>query len=159
NDAVAPEVARHLDATGLAKRSRLVRKTTASTLETFSVLIELALAQGADWFVLTTVDAITAPGELQRFAEAARFAGAPLVLGVAPIEPEDDGPLKVALDASGRATLGTPRGTFATAGYYAGRTRDVVPRVREALARKVPSLRQFLTDEASASVVKGIVLA
>jgi hypothetical protein len=76
---------------------------------------------------------------------------------VAPIEDGDEGPLRVELDASGRARLGI--GSFATAGFYAGKTDTMVERVRAARQLGVPSLRAFLTTESERSVVRGIVLA
>lgn len=157
NDAVAPAVRQHLAGTRLAAEVELVVKTTASTLETFEVLLGLAEKAGSPRFAFTTVDAITAPGELGRFSREAARSSSDLVLGVAPIEPGDEGPLRVELDGSGRATLG--RGTFATAGYYAGRTAAIAPRARAARASGVPSLRAFLTSESGGSVVDGIVLA
>jgi MurNAc alpha-1-phosphate uridylyltransferase len=157
NDAVAPSIREHLAATPLPARATVFVKTTASTLETFGVLLQLAGESGVERFLFTTVDAVTPPRELARFGREALARGDDLALGVALAEPEDEGPLRVELDAGGRARLG--RGPYATSGFYAGRTLDVAHRVRAALARGVPSLRSFLTDASGESVVRGIVLA
>jgi hypothetical protein len=131
-------------------------KTTASTLETFTTLLELAADAHAERFVLTTVDAVSAPGELARFAREVATTEAPLVLGVAPVEANDESPLRVALDAAGRARLG--EGPYATIGFYGGRVDSVLPEARAALAKCTPSLRAFLTARASLSDVRGMLV-
>ncbi|MEZ0229730.1 MAG: NTP transferase domain-containing protein [Planctomycetota bacterium] len=156
NDAVAPEVARHLSLRVEAPKHVVHVKTTASTLETFVTLLGLATDAGAERFVFTTVDAVSASGELARFDREARGAGEPLVLGVATVEPDDESPLLVTTDAAGLAFLG--RGPYATAGFYAGDVRRIARDARAALAEGQPSLRVFLTRQAAVSPVRAVIL-
>ncbi len=131
--------------------------TIALTLETFSLLLDLAAATGARRFAFTTVDAVTASGELRAFVDRAESDPAALVLGIAPIAPGDESPLGVALDAQGLATVGD-EGAHATAGYYAGDVALVRMAARAALREGVPSLRAFLTRAPALIDVRGIVL-
>jgi choline kinase len=156
NEAFGPEVRRHLSASK-APEHVLHVKTTASTLETFATLLELAKKKGAERFVFTTVDAVAPRGELARFAREALLSAEPLVLGVTPVLPEDESPLRVELEPTGIARLGS--GPYATAGYYAGRVADVAGRAEASLASGVPSLRAFLTRLSALSVTRGILLA
>lgn len=156
NDAVAPLVEQHLAEDRERPRSELHVKTTASTLETFATLLDLAEAASAERFVFTTVDAVSAPGELARFADEATRALEPLVLGVAGIEPGDESPLRVELDPAGLARLGS--GPHATAGFYAGEVRTMAREARAALAAGLPSLRAFLTAQSALSRSRGILV-
>jgi choline kinase len=156
NDEAAPLVRSHLALRAEAPACRIHVKTTASTLETFSTLLGLALEARAETFLLTTVDSVGAPGELDRFARAASSTSTPLVLGIAPAQENDDSPLRVELEESGLARLG--RGPYATIGFYAGRTEEVARRARAALAQGVPSLRAFLTPASALSLVTGVLL-
>jgi choline kinase len=156
NDAVAPLVREHLASNDAPLEAALHVKTTASTLETFTTLLELAAAAAAPRFVFTTVDAVSAAGELARFARAAGRASEPLALGVSDIEEGDESPLRVLLEPSGLARLG--EGSLATMGFYAGATEPVLRAARAALAQGLPSLRAFLTLRASLSEARGILL-
>jgi NDP-sugar pyrophosphorylase family protein len=151
NDAIASAVQEHV-----RRRARLHAKTTASTLETFSTLLDLAVAEGADRFIFTTVDSVSPRGELAGFAREAARATDDLVLGVGEVDPEDASPLRVTLEPSGVARVGD--GPLATAGFYAGRTNPVAQETAKALVEGLPSLRAFLTRRSALSVVRGILL-
>lgn len=155
NDVVAPRVREHLARDG-TDTAELHVKTTASTLETFATLLDLAAAAGSERFVFTTVDAVSAPGELARFVREASVAREDLVLGLADVDQNDESPLRAELDDSGRVVLG--RGPHATAGFYAGRTSRIAPLAKTSLEAGLPSLRAFLTQQSALSGVRGILL-
>jgi MurNAc alpha-1-phosphate uridylyltransferase len=157
NETFGPAVRAHVEGSPPRVAHDLTVKTTASTLETFSTLLEIA--GDAERFVFTTVDAVTDEGVLARFAREASsssLSSAPIVLGVSAVEPGDENPLRVELSPDGTARLGS--GEHATAGFYAGRVDVVREQARSARARGVPSLRAFLTQQSALSVVRGIVL-
>ncbi len=151
NETVAPAVSTHV-----GSRARIHAKTTASTLETFATLLGLAIAEGAERFVFTTVDAVSPGRELARFAREAGSAPEVLVLGVGEMDPEDPTPLRVTLAPAGAARLGD--GPYATIGFYAGWTSPLAQEAAAAVIEGVPSLRGFLTRRSELSVVRGILL-
>lgn len=94
-------------------------------------------------FLLSTVDAVLAPGALARFAAKAQGSGAWGALGLTTII-DDDKPLYVELGAEGRVlSVGRGPSPWITAGCY-----FFLPRVFEyeaaARARRLTALRQFL---------------
>lgn len=100
-----------------------IRRTTASSLETFSLLVP-ALADG-DAALVAMVDGVFPPDGLVRFAEAvARVRdGTDAMEGVIGVtaRPDDDRPLRVHTDASGRVlAIGEDAGAarLSTAGLY-----------------------------------------
>ncbi len=100
-----------------------IRRTTASSLETFSLLVP-ALADG-DAALVAMVDGVFPPDGLVRFAEAvARVRdGTDAMEGVIGVtaRPDDDRPLRVRTDASGRVlAIGADAGAarLSTAGLY-----------------------------------------
>ena len=130
---------------------------TASSWESFR-LVARSLAESAEDFVISTVDAIMPPSETRRFAEAARAAGAPAALALTDFV-DDEKPLWADLGADGRITaLGTAARTrrHATSGLYyltSAAVRAMPP------ARAHAKLRDYLGALAAAGPVAGVVLA
>lgn len=104
---------------------RWIVETTPSSMHSFLRVVD-TLAEDGDGgpFLLSTVDAIAAPGAFAAFAAAARERDADLTLAVAP-PTDDERPLLVSLDDEGArvAAIGTSvrSRAWATAGYYAVR--------------------------------------
>ncbi|MGD0072794.1 MAG: NTP transferase domain-containing protein [Candidatus Binataceae bacterium] len=121
-------------------------RDTPNSMETLFALGE-RLAPG--YFLLTTVDAVTAPGELERFASGA-FAiveSEPALDGVLGVVRwrGDHRPLFVSVSNSGLIeSFGDERASMVTAGVYVFSTRifDFAARARES---GCGALRQFLS--------------
>jgi NDP-sugar pyrophosphorylase family protein len=121
---------------GLAPR--VIVKTTGSTLESFR---EVSARLGPGAALISTVDALCPPEAFLGFVDAAlRTPADATVLAVTPLV-DDEKPLWVSQDASGRITaLGGPCGEAVTAGMY------LVPQRVRSLSPPpgVGSLRAFL---------------
>lgn len=121
-------------------------RDTPNSMETLFAIGE-RLSPG--YFLLTTVDAITAPGELERFAQSA-FAmiesdsGLDGVLGVTPWR-SDRRPLFVSVGKAGLIeAFGDARDRIVTAGVYVFSTR-IFDFTAQARAAGCGALRQFLS--------------
>lgn len=119
-------------------RPRVIVRTTASSLESFSRV--LAGAPPGP-IVVSTVDAWCRPADFVGFVEAARRRPADaVVLAVTPLV-DDEAPLWAVLDDDGRIrSLGGPTGNVVTAGIY------LIPERVRALAppTDLGRLREFL---------------
>ena len=119
-------------------RTRVLVRTTASSLESFTRVLAAAPAGP---IVVSTVDAWCRTADFVGFVDAARRRPADaVVLAVTPLV-EDESPLWAVLDDDGRIrSLGGPSGNVVTAGIY------VVPeRVRQlAPPPELGRLREFL---------------
>ncbi len=94
-------------------------------------------------FLLSTVDAVLAPGALARFAAAARIAPTPGALGLTRVI-DDEKPLYVEVALNGRVTsVGKGKSPWITAGcyYFSPRVFDYEA---AAAAQGLAALRQFL---------------
>lgn len=140
NEAIGPRCLEWARARRGAPELRFIVKTTASSLESF--LVVTGVPETGPMLV-STVDAWCAEADFVRFVWAARRRPADaLVLGVTPLV-DDEKPLWVDLDATGRVTaLGGTTGAMVTAGLYLVpeplRRRPPPPglgRLREYLAR------------------------
>jgi NDP-sugar pyrophosphorylase family protein len=94
----------------------VIVRTTPSSYASFALVAARLAGAPA---VITTVDAVMAPEDFQRFVNsAARFPDDALVLGVTS-HVDDDNPLWAMLDEAGRVVrLGGDRGGHVTAGLY-----------------------------------------
>lgn len=113
---------------------------TASSWESFR-LVSRRLAENAEAFVMSTVDAIIPPAETRRFADACAGAEAGLALTSFV---DDEKPLWADVDEKGKVTaLGdrASRRAHVTSGLYY-MTRAAVRRMPE--AARFTALRQFL---------------
>jgi NDP-sugar pyrophosphorylase family protein len=121
----------------------IVRRTTPSSMES---LFTLAPHVGAAPFLLLTVDAVFAPAVLRDFlAAAAHHRDADVILAVTDFV-DDEKPLRVALDASGRVTALGDRAAASpviTAGFYVLHPR-VFAEIDAARAAQFTALRQYL---------------
>lgn len=158
NERDADAVATALPALAEGLPVRLLRRTTASSLETFAVAAE-ALA-GTPHALVAMVDGVFGAEGLGRFAARARAldagarpAGAPALDGLVGVtaRPDDDAPLRVATDERGRvlaigpdAEAWSPGPALATAGLYLLPDRALAAAPR-ALAEGVPALRGLLS--------------
>jgi NDP-sugar pyrophosphorylase family protein len=120
-------------------RTRVIVRTTASSLESFTRVLAAAPAGP---IVVSTVDAWCRPADFVGFVDAARRRPADaVVLAVTPLV-DDESPLWAVLDDDGRIrSLGGPSGNVVTAGIYLvpERVRKLAPppelgRLREFLA-------------------------
>jgi len=115
---------------------------TASSWESFR-LVSRTLAESADCFLMSTVDAIVPPAETRRFAQACAAAKAEAGLALTSFV-DDEKPLWSQLDASGRvAALGDrcSKRELVTSGLYY-MTASAARRMPE--AGRFTALRQFL---------------
>ncbi len=138
-----PAVAEYLRAHSWPVPLELLVRTTASSMES---LFALAPLLTSDPFLLLTVDAVCAPGNLPRFLSRARRL--PAAAGVLALTRfvDDEKPLWVQLAAGGRiAAFGEPgRPRLVTAGFYYFRP-EIFSRMAAARAVGLGALRQFLS--------------
>ena len=140
-----------------ALRWTFLSRDTASSWESFR-LVARALAETAGDFLISTVDAIMAPAETRRFAQAARASGARAVLALTTFV-DDEKPLWADLGPDGRVTaLGNAARTrgHATSGLYY-LTAAVVQAMPP--AQSYGRLREYLQSLVAAGTVAGVVLS
>lgn len=152
NDRDADAVAALLAASPPGLPVRLLRRTTASSLETFALAATSLLEQGARHAIVAMVDGVFPRGVLAPFAfeadRVARGAAAPFegLIGVSD-RPDDDRPLRVRADSAGRVVAigpGAEGSKLATAGLYLLPER-ALRRGPELLAAGAGALRELLT--------------
>ncbi len=140
---------------------RLLRRTTASSLETFSLLAPELAADGARFALVAMVDGVFGQSALASFAEAAaRLMGGGAgesegLIGVTR-RPDDDRPLRVRTDGAGRILAigpGAESSPLSTAGLYL-LPRKVLLRAHDFLAAGGGALRELL----AAVVAEGVRL-
>lgn len=137
-----PEVARFARAVRWPVPLHLTVKTTPSSMESFFTL-EPALRDSP--FLLTTVDAVMAPGALSGLARHGLASGPSGTLAVTNYV-DDEKPLWVRLDGAGEiVALGAAaeRSGWVTSGAYFF-FPEVYELIGEARARRLTSLRAFL---------------
>jgi NDP-sugar pyrophosphorylase family protein len=106
--------------------ARLLRRTTASSLETFANVAEALLAEGERHALIAMVDGVFSAHALDRFARAAarcarEAPGAPEGLIGVTRRPDDDRPLRVKADPRDRILAigaGAETSPISTAGLY-----------------------------------------
>ncbi len=161
NDRDADAVAALLAASPPAIPVHLLRRTTASSLETFALVAAALLGRGARHAIIAMVDGVFPPGALAGFRseanrivrdEASPFEG---LIGASD-RPDEDRPLRVLADAAGRVIAigpGAETSPLATAGLYLLPER-ALRRGSELLASGGGALRELL----AAIVTEGVVL-
>lgn len=140
---------------------RWLRRTTASSLETFACVASALLAEDTRFAVIAMVDGVFPTGSLGAFAAAAARivrGDAGDTLGVVGVtrRRDEDRPLRVRADARGRVLAigpGAEQSPLATAGIYLLPAR-VLRRGPELLAAGGGALRELL----AAVVREGIAL-
>lgn len=99
------------------KPLRFIHKTTTSSYESFR---HVAQALGGDRFLITTVDGIFDPQDLQRFVRFSLRSDWEVVLGVTDFV-DDENPLRASFESNGRLmALGAAAESspYVTAGFY-----------------------------------------
>ena len=135
---------------------RFLEKDTATSWESFR-LVARTLAEDADSFVMSTVDALIPASEVARFASEAAASGAAAALALTSFI-DDEKPLWAELSGSRVRALGEEAHvrTFATSGLYFLKA-PTARRMPEASA--FPSLRGYLSSLVSEGEVAGVVLS
>jgi NDP-sugar pyrophosphorylase family protein len=153
NERDAAAVERYLASAPPPLPVRLLRRSTASSLETFANVASALLAEGATHALIAMVDGVFPAGALPAFAAAAARivggdpAGVEGLIGVTR-RPDDDRPLRVLADACGRIlAIGSGAGAspLATAGLYLLPER-ALRRGPELLADGGGALRELLSS-------------
>lgn len=146
NEGFAGAVAEALEESPPALPVELVRRTTASSLETFSVAAAHLLATPCA--LVAMVDGVFVPGAAQAFGrEAAELADDEGLIGVTDRR-DDDKPLRVAFDAQRRISAigdGAEGSCWSTAGLYR-LPRRAFERAPGALAEGLGALRALLGE-------------
>jgi NDP-sugar pyrophosphorylase family protein len=142
-------------------------RTTPSSMHSFLAVLERLAQSGEASHLVTTVDAVCAPGTVAAFArDAAAIPGADLVLGLTDLI-DDENPLYAALqgqDTAGRVTravaeqpeafriralgAGAASGAYVTAGLYCV-TPALLHEKETALSRDFRALRQLFAHVAA----------
>lgn len=140
---MADEVEAHCRRHAHGLRLHIVRRTTPSSMES---LFTLAPHVRDDRFLLLTVDSVFGPAVLPEFLRAAdRFGDADGVLAVSDFV-DDEKPLRIALDETGRVTAlgpGAEESPLVTAGFYVFEPR-IFDEMETARQRQFTALRKFL---------------
>jgi choline kinase len=146
NEGFAAAVEEALEQTPPALPVELVRRTTASSLETFSVAAERL--QAAPCALVAMVDGVFEPGAAAAFGRAAaELADGEGLIGVTDRR-DDDKPLRVAFDAERRISAigpGADGSPWSTAGLYR-LPRRAFERAPAALAAGFGALRMLLGE-------------
>lgn len=151
-------VRRSLEAAFPEVRWTFLQADTASSWESFR-LVSRSLADGAETFLVSTVDALVPPAEARRFAEAVTARKALAGLALTSFI-DDEKPLYADLREDGYVTAigaGATKRTLVTCGLYA-MTADAAARMPEAQA--FSALRKYWSSLVDAGMpVAGHVLS